>query len=104
MCLNHVAPRMKLYVPQADFSIPLNYTDLQKQTKTSSGVLHDDYWNIDENESLSEPWNGVTRFARCSTEVHQKVYVGSRQTDEETGHHNQTRKRLVRRMTAKSNK
>ena len=39
---------------------------VQRQTKTGIGVLHeatiDDYWNVDEDKSLSKPWIGVTRF------------------------------------------
>ena len=38
----------------------------ERQTKTGIAVLHeatiDDYWNVDEDKSLSEPWMGVTRF------------------------------------------
>ena len=50
------------------FPIPLNYIDVQGQTKTSIDVLHeatnDDKWNIgDKSLTLSEPWIGVTRFA-----------------------------------------
>ena len=50
------------------FPIPLNYIDVQRQTKTSIVVLHettiDDKWNIgDKSLSLSEPWIGVTHLA-----------------------------------------
>ena len=50
------------------FPIPLNYIDVQRQTKTSIDVLHeatiDDKWNIgDKSLSLSEPWIGVTHLA-----------------------------------------
>ena len=41
------------------------------KTKTSIDVLHeatiDDYWKIDGDKSLSEPWIGVTRFALLDT-------------------------------------
>ena len=50
------------------FPIPLNYIDVQRQTKTSIDVLHeatiDDKWNIgDKSLTMSEPWIGVTCFA-----------------------------------------
>ena len=39
---------------------------VQRQKETGIDVLHeatiDDYWNVDEDKSLSEPWIGVTRF------------------------------------------
>ena len=48
------------------FPIPLNYTDDQRQRKTSIDVHHeatiDDYWNVDGDKSLSNPWIGVTMF------------------------------------------
>ena len=60
MCRNHVAPKTKLCVPKDDFPIPLNDIDVQTQTTTSLGVLQeatmDDYWNMDGDKSLSEPW------------------------------------------------
>ena len=63
---NHVAPTTTLCVPKDDFPIPLNCIDVQRQTKTGIDVLHeatiDDYWNIDGDKSLSEPWIGLTRF------------------------------------------
>ena len=45
----------------------LIYLDVLRQTKTSSDVFQeatiDDYWHIDGDKSLSEPWISVTRFA-----------------------------------------
>ena len=38
---DHVAPRTKLYVPKDDFPIPLNYIDVQRETKSSTDVLHE---------------------------------------------------------------
>ena len=38
---NHVTPRTKLYVAEDDFFEPLNYIDVQRQTKTSIDVLHE---------------------------------------------------------------
>ena len=70
-CRNHVAPRTKLYVPKKDFPIPLNYTDVQRQTKTGIDVLHDaaieGSCNVDGIKSHSEPWIAVARFALANT-------------------------------------
>ena len=56
----------KLNVPRNVFPIPQNYTDVQKQTKTSLDVLQEatigDYWNVGGDMSLSAPRIGVTRF------------------------------------------
>ena len=45
----------------------LSITLMARKTKTSLDVLQeatiDDYWNMDGDKSLSEPWIGVTRFA-----------------------------------------
>ena len=64
---NHVAPKTKLYVPKDDSPMLLNFTGVPRQTKTSISPLHestfDDYWHIDGDEPLSEPWIGVTRLA-----------------------------------------
>ena len=39
---------------------------MSRERKLASDVLHeattDDYWNVDEDTSQSEPWIGVTRF------------------------------------------
>ena len=67
MYLNHGAPRTKLDVPKDYFLVPLNHTDVRRHTKASLDVLqeatNDDHWNMDGDESLSELWIGVTRFA-----------------------------------------
>ena len=56
----------KFHVPSDDSRIPMNYIDVQRQTKTSIDVLQeatsDDYWNMDGDKPQSESWNGVTRF------------------------------------------
>ena len=53
-----------------DFSTRVNYIDAQRQTQTNLDVLQeatiDDYWNMDGEKSLSEPWIGVTRFAQLN--------------------------------------
>ena len=55
-----------MHVPKDDFPIPLNYLDVQRETKTSIDVVHeaaiDGYWNFHGDRSLSEPWICVTRF------------------------------------------
>ena len=47
---NHVTPWTKLFVPRHDFPIHLNYIDVQRQTKTRLGTLHetviDDYFSF----------------------------------------------------------
>ena len=76
---NHVAPRTKLKVPEDDFPRPLNYNEVQRQTTTSLDVVQeatiDDYWNIDGDKSLSEPWIGGTRFA-LPRKIHQNDIRG----------------------------
>ena len=79
----------KLNVSKDDFPIPLKYIDVQRQ-KTLIDVLH-------EALSLFEPWIGVTRFALLNKKSAGRIYVGSRQTDEEIRHY-KTRRYLTRRM------
>ena len=85
-------------VPMDDFPRPLKYIDVNRQTKTSIDVLHeatiDDYWNFDGDNSLSEPWIGVTRFVPAQPKYTRRRCVGSRQTDEARGH-NMTRTSLA---------
>ena len=63
---DHVAPRTKLFVTKDDYPTPLDYIHVQRQTNTSPDALQeatiDDYWNMDVEKSVSEPWIGVTRF------------------------------------------
>ena len=67
-----------------DFPIPLNYFDVQRQTKTSIDVLHeatiDDYWKIDGDRSLSESWIRVTRFALLNKNPEENMWVQGRLT------------------------
>ena len=64
---NHVARRTELYVLKDDFPIPLNHIGVRRQRKSSLDLFPDatidDYWNMDGDTSLSEPWIGVTRIA-----------------------------------------
>ena len=64
---HHVEPRVKLGVPKEEpFPIPLRYIGVIRRTHTTLEVLHesriDDYWNIDGNRNLCEPWTGFTQF------------------------------------------
>ena len=49
------------------FFIPLKYNDVTRSTHIDLDVMQekrmDDYWNIDENRSLSDSWNGFRKFA-----------------------------------------
>ena len=77
---NPFAPRTTLYVPKEGFPKPLNYIDVQRQTKTSIDVFNeatiDDYRNVDGDKSLSDPWICVTRFELLNTKIHQKDRCG----------------------------
>ena len=80
----NVTPRTKLQAPKDDFQMPLNYhLDFQGQTKTSLDVLQevtiDDCWNMDGGKPLSDT---IRAAQQKST---RRIYVGSRQTGEETG-------------------
>ena len=97
---SHVAPSTELHVSNDDFPKPQNYSDVQRQTKTSIDVHHeapsDDYWNICGDKSLSGHLIGVTRFELLNKNTG-RTYVRSRQTDEETSHY-KTRTFLARGM------
>ena len=62
---NHVAPRMELCSEG-------RFPDTSEHWCTACEHHH---WNIDGDESLSEPWIGVTR-SNCSTKIHQKHIRG----------------------------
>ena len=64
---HHVEPRVQVYVSKAEsFPIPLRYIDVIRRTHTTLDVLQeshlDDFWNIDVDRNLSEPWTGFTQF------------------------------------------
>ena len=68
MYRHHNEPRVQLGVPKEEtFSIPLKYIDVTRSTHTDLDVMQekriDDYWNVDENRSLSDSWTGFTMFA-----------------------------------------
>ena len=100
ICQDDVAPRTKLNVPTDDFPIHLIFWDVQRQTKTSLDVLQrvtiGDYWNMDGDRSLFEPWTGMTPFALLDR-ISPEDILGIKATDEETGH-NKTKEHLARRM------
>ena len=56
----------KLYVPKYDFPMLLNFVDVQRQTKTSLDAHQeatiDDYWKMDGDQSVSEPWIGAQQI------------------------------------------
>ena len=61
-------PRVKLYVPtEESFPVPLKYIDVTRNTDTSLDVVLEkhieDYWNVDEDQELSDAWTGFTRFS-----------------------------------------
>ena len=51
---------------EESFPTPLKYIDVTRTTHTNLDVFQekrlDDYWNVDGNRSLSEPWKGFTKF------------------------------------------
>ena len=51
---------------EESFPIPLNYIDVLRSTHTDLDVAQekriDDYWNVDENKSLSDSWTSFTKF------------------------------------------
>ena len=60
-------PRVKLYMPKEEsFLIPLKYIDVTRTTHTSLDVLLEthieNYWNVDEDQELSDAWTGSTRY------------------------------------------
>ena len=62
---HHVEPGVKLHVPMEEsFPIPLRCIDVTRRTHTTIEALQksrtDDYWNIDDDRNLSEPWTGFT--------------------------------------------
>ena len=64
---HHVEPRVHIFVPKEEsFPNPLKNIDVMKSTHTDLDVALekriDDYWNVDGNRSLWDPWTGFTRF------------------------------------------
>ena len=67
MYRHHIEPRVQLHVPKEEtFTIPLKCIDVTRATHTNLDVLQetriDDHWNVDANRSLSDSWNGFTKF------------------------------------------
>ena len=65
---HHVEPRVKLYVTEESFPIPLKNTDVTRNTHTSLDVMLeknvDHCWNVDGDREFSDTWTG---FTRCTT-------------------------------------
>ena len=81
ICRHHNEPRVQLYVPKGEtFTIPLKYSEVRRSTNPNLDVLQEkrieDYWNIDENRSLSDSWKGFTKFTYWKRNV-QKGYMWS---------------------------
>ena len=67
ICRDHAEPRIKLYVPEEEsLPIPVLYIDVVRRTHTTLDVLPEshaeDYWNVDGDRNLSEPYAGFTQF------------------------------------------
>ena len=81
---NHVAPQQKFHVPKGDFPIPLRYIDVDKQTDTCVDVVreksNDDYWNVDEDQLLTDPLFGVTIHDLGKSPLDGHMWVGHRLT------------------------
>ena len=78
----HIEPRVQLYVPKRKETllIPQKCIDITRSTRTDLNVAQekriDDYWNIDENRSLSDSWTGFTKFTLLK-ETPRKGYLWS---------------------------
>ena len=69
-------PRVQLYVPKEEtFPIPLKYIDVTRSTHTQLDVMQekriDDFWNVDDNKSLSDFWTGFTKLTLLKEELPQ---------------------------------
>ena len=77
----HIEPRVQLYVPKKTLLIPQKCIDVTRSTRTDLNVAQekriDDYWNIDDNRSLSDSWTGFTKFTLLK-ETPPKGYLWSR--------------------------
>ena len=64
ICRHHNEPRVQLYVPQEE-TFPIS-VDVTRSTHTNLDVMPekrtDGYWNVDANRSLSDSWQGFTKF------------------------------------------
>ena len=78
---HHVEPGVKFYsLREESFPIPLKYIDVTRSILTDLDVAQekriDDYWNVEENRSLSDPWTSFTRFTLLN-ETPPKGYMWS---------------------------
>ena len=87
---HHVGPRVKLYVPREESSLPLKYIDVTRTTCTSLDVLMEkhieDYWNVDGEKELSDAWTGFTRFILLNERPPDGYTWSGRETYKETNH------------------
>ena len=60
----------------------------------------DDYWNVDENKSLSDSWTGFTKFTLLK-ETSKRIYVVQWETDKNSNNHS-TRSYLARSRKKKN--
>ena len=60
----------------------------------------DDYWNVDENKSLSDSWTGFTKFTLLK-ETSKRIYVVWWETDKNSNNHS-TRSYLARSRRKKN--
>ena len=70
---HHNEPRVQHYfLKEETFSIPLKNIDVTRSTHTNLDVMQekriDDYWNVDENRSLSDSWTRFTKFTLLKDE------------------------------------
>ena len=69
---HHAEPRIQHYVLKETFPIQQKYIDVTRSTHTNLDVMQerriDDYWNVDENRSLSDSWTGFTKFTLLNKE------------------------------------
>ena len=64
---HHNEPRVQLYVPKEEtFPVPRKHIGVTKSTHIDLDVMQEkrveDYWNVDSNRSLSDSWEGFTKF------------------------------------------
>ena len=80
ICRHHNEPRVQLFVPKKKHSLfSLKNIDVTRSTHTDLDVNQEkrigDYWNVDLNRSLSDLWNGFTKFTLLKEKPFQTEYV-----------------------------
>ena len=81
----HIEPRVQLHVPKKTLLIPQKCIDVTRSTRTDLNVAQekriDDYWNIDENRSLSDSWTDFTKFTLIERDTSKRIFVVRCETD-----------------------